>query len=205
MAVGQENKGKKKEFHDFFRMAEKRKAQADNSEFLTDESPNAAKHWGSECQKSGGAGGTVSCRGYRGGAPNPCATALSPQTTLRVRSTEDEDSPKGYRSPKPATPSGGAGRKALFAGAGGQLGVFRQTEPPFLERGRRREISKQIEIPEKMFQNHLSPQCGGNDGKNHQGGQCDADHPHQNGFPPGPFILETCHIQRPPCHTLGSV
>ena len=33
MAVGQENKGKKKEFHDFFRMAEKRKAQADNSEF----------------------------------------------------------------------------------------------------------------------------------------------------------------------------
>ena len=51
MAVGQENKGKKKAFHDFFRMTEKRKAQADNSEFLTDESPNAAKHWGSECQK----------------------------------------------------------------------------------------------------------------------------------------------------------
>ena len=43
-----------------------------------------------------------------------------------MRSTEDEDSPKGYRSPKPATHSG-AGRKALFAGAGGQLGVFRQT------------------------------------------------------------------------------
>ena len=43
-----------------------------------------------------------------------------PQTSLRVRSTEDEDSPKGYRSPKPATHSE-AGRKALFAGAGGQL------------------------------------------------------------------------------------
>ena len=38
----------------------------------------------------------------------------------RVRSTEGEDSPKGYRSPKPATP-GGAGRKALFAGIGGLL------------------------------------------------------------------------------------
>ena len=60
----------------------------------------------SECQKSGGAGGTVSCRGYRGGAPNPFAAALSPQTSLRVRSTEDEDSPKGYRSPKPATKGG---------------------------------------------------------------------------------------------------
>ena len=47
-----------------------------------------------------------------------------------MRSTEDEDSPKGYRSPKPATPSGGEGRKALFAGNGGQLGVFRQAEPP---------------------------------------------------------------------------
>ena len=46
-----------------------------------------------------------------------------------MRSTEDEDSPKGYRSLKPATPSG-AGRKALFAGNGGQLGVFRQTESP---------------------------------------------------------------------------
>ena len=44
-----------------------------------------------------------------------------------MHSTEDEDSPKGYRSPKPATP-GGAGRKALFAGAGGQLGIFRQTD-----------------------------------------------------------------------------
>ena len=43
---------------------------------------------------------------------------------LRVRSTEDEDSPKGYRSPKPAPPSGGAGRKALFAGANGQLVFF---------------------------------------------------------------------------------
>ena len=41
-----------------------------------------------------------------------------------MRSTEDEDSPKGYRSPKPATPCGGAGRKALFAGNSGQLWVF---------------------------------------------------------------------------------
>ena len=41
-----------------------------------------------------------------------------------MRSTEDEDSPKGYRSPKPATPCVGAGRKALFAGNGGQLGDF---------------------------------------------------------------------------------
>ncbi|MCI6036880.1 MAG: hypothetical protein MR748_02705, partial [Clostridiales bacterium] len=57
--------------------------------------------------------------------PNPYAATFSPQTSLRVRSTEDEDSPKGYRSPKPATP-GGAGRKALFAGNGGQLGGFRQ-------------------------------------------------------------------------------
>ncbi len=61
----------------------------------------------SECQKSGGAGGTPSCQGYRGRAPNHCAAALSTQTSLRVRSTEDEDSPKGYRSPKPATPCGG--------------------------------------------------------------------------------------------------
>ena len=52
MAVRQENKGKKKDFHDFFRMAEKQKAQADNSEFLTDESPNAAKHWGF-CHRKG--------------------------------------------------------------------------------------------------------------------------------------------------------
>ena len=72
----------------------------------------------SECQKSGGARGTASCRGYRGRAPNPYAAALFPQTSLRVRSTEDEDSPKGYRSPKPATLRG-AGRKALFAGNGG--------------------------------------------------------------------------------------
>ena len=57
----------------------------------------------------------------------PYAAALSPRTSLRVRSTEDEDSPKGYRSPKPATLRG-AGRKALFAGNGGQLWVFRQTE-----------------------------------------------------------------------------
>ena len=49
-----------------------------------------------------------------------------------MRSTEDEDSPKGYRSPKPATPSGGAGRKALFAGNGGQLEGFRQTGRPAL-------------------------------------------------------------------------
>ena len=53
-----------------------------------------------------------------GRAPNPYAAALFPQTSLRVRSTEDEDSPKGYRSPKPATLRG-AGRKALFAGNGG--------------------------------------------------------------------------------------
>ena len=57
----------------------------------------------------------------------PYAAALSPRTSLRVRSTEDEDSPKGYRSPKPATPSGGVGRKALFAGAGGRSGG-RQSE-----------------------------------------------------------------------------
>ena len=54
----------------------------------------------------------------------PYAAALSPRTSLRVRSTEDEDSPKGYRSPKPATPSGGVGRKALFAGDGSQSGFF---------------------------------------------------------------------------------
>ena len=81
---------------------------------------------GDRSAKSGGAGGTASCRGYRGGAPNPCAAALFPQTSLRVRSTEDEDSPKGYRSPKPTTLCG-AGRKALFAGNSGQLWVFRQT------------------------------------------------------------------------------
>ena len=75
--------------------------------------------------KSGGAGGTASCRGHRGGAPNPCAAAFFPQTSLRVRSTEDEDSPKGYRSPKPATLRG-AGRKALFAGNSGQLGLSRR-------------------------------------------------------------------------------
>ena len=44
-----------------------------------------------------------------------------------MRSTEDEDSPKGYRSPKPATHSV-AGRKALFAGNSSQFEVFRQTE-----------------------------------------------------------------------------
>ena len=59
-----------------------------------------------------------------GRAPNPYAAALFPQTSLRVRSTEDEDSPKGYRSPKPAMPCGGAGRKALFAGIYGQHGFF---------------------------------------------------------------------------------
>ena len=69
-----------------------------------------------------------------------------------MRSTEDEDSPKGYRSPKPATLRG-AGRKALFAGNGGQLGVFRQTEaelrkeaPPFLcpknKKGRDKMITR---------------------------------------------------------------
>ena len=61
---------------------------------------------------------------------------FSQQTSLRVRSTEDEDSPKGYRSPKPATHSG-AGREALFAGAGGQLGVFRQTASAASARERR--------------------------------------------------------------------
>ena len=61
----------------------------------------------------------------------PYAAVLSPRTSLRVRSTEDEDSPKGYRSPKPATPSGVAGRKALFAGKGGQFWFFRQTEKIF--------------------------------------------------------------------------
>ena len=40
---------------------------------------------------------------------------------LRVRSTEDEDSPKGHRSPKSAMRSM-AGRKALFAGIYGQHG-----------------------------------------------------------------------------------
>jgi len=54
----------------------------------------------------------------------PYAAALSPRTSLRGRSTEDEDSPKGYRSPKPATPSGGVGRKALFAGNNGQSVFF---------------------------------------------------------------------------------
>ena len=54
----------------------------------------------------------------------PYAAALSPRTSLRVRNTEDEDSPKGYRSPKPATPSGGVGRKALFAGDGSRSGFF---------------------------------------------------------------------------------
>ena len=52
---------------------------------------------GAECQKIGGAGGTASCRGYRGRAPKPCAAALFPQTSV-----------------------------ALFAGIGGQLRVFRQ-------------------------------------------------------------------------------
>ena len=70
----------------------------------------------SECQKSGGAGGTVSCRGYRGSAPNPCAAALSPQTSV-----------------------------ALFAGAGGQLGVFRQAERPLHEQGALFHIGKMKE------------------------------------------------------------
>ena len=42
----------------------------------------------------------------RNGDSVPYAAALSPRTSLRVRSTEDEDSPKGYRSPKPATKGG---------------------------------------------------------------------------------------------------
>ena len=56
----------------------------------------------------------------------PYAAAFFLRTSLRVRSTEDEDSPKGYRSPKPA-PRRGAGRRALFAGAGGRSGG-RQSE-----------------------------------------------------------------------------
>ena len=66
---------------------------------------------------------------YKMACRKPRVGHCSPQTSLRVRSTEDEDSPKGYRSPKPATTYSVAGRKALFAGAGGQLGFFRQTEP----------------------------------------------------------------------------
>ena len=45
------------------------------------------------------------CRGDRGRAPNPCATALSPQTSV-----------------------------ALFAGVDGQLGGFRQTETMLVTR-----------------------------------------------------------------------
>ena len=89
------------------------------------------------------------CRGYRGSAPNPCAAALSPQTSLRVRSTEDEDSPKGYRSPKPATLSGGAGRKALFAGAGGQLRVFRQATPAWFPMPG--QSVKKVEVQEALL------------------------------------------------------
>ncbi len=74
----------------------------------------------SECQKSGGAGGTASCRGYRGRAPNPCAAALSPQAP-RTRTARRATA---VRSP----PRHVAGRKALFAGNSGQLGFFRQTE-----------------------------------------------------------------------------
>ena len=69
--------------------------------------PNGKKGT-AERQKSGGAGGTASCRGYRGSAPNPCAAALSPQTSV-----------------------------ALFAGNGGQLGVFRQTDMPFVPNGKK--------------------------------------------------------------------
>ena len=64
-----------------------------------------------------------------------------------MRSTEDEDSPKGYRSPKPATPSG-AGRKALFAGNSGQLGVFRQSELPD-EQGA--QSVKKVEVQEALL------------------------------------------------------
>ena len=59
----------------------------------------------------------------------PYAAAFFLRTSLRVRSTEDEDSPKGYRSPKPATPSGGVGRKALFAGDDGRSGFFDSLSP----------------------------------------------------------------------------
>ena len=70
-------------------------------------------------------------KAYKTACRKPRVGRCCPQTSLRVRSTEDEDSPKGYRSPKPATP-GGAGRKALFAGDNGQHGFFRQPErPPF--------------------------------------------------------------------------
>ena len=71
-----------------------------------------------ECQKSGGAGGTASCRGYRGGAPNPCAAALSPQTSV-----------------------------ALFAGNSGQLGVFRQAEAFRPEKGRKARLLDSIVSP----------------------------------------------------------
>ncbi len=53
----------------------------------------------SVCQKSGGAGGTASCRGFRGRAPKPYAAAFFPRTS-----------------------------EALFAGAGGRSGVFRQSD-----------------------------------------------------------------------------
>ena len=62
---------------------------------------HAALIGGSECQKSGGAEVSASCRGYRGEAPNPCAAAHFPQTS-----------------------------EALFAGNDGQLGIFQQTVPP---------------------------------------------------------------------------
>ena len=66
-----------------------------------------------------------------------------------MRSTEDEDSPKGYRSPKPATPCVGAGRKALFAGIGGQLGGFRQIGRPAL-RGAVLSV-KTVEVQEALL------------------------------------------------------
>ena len=83
--------------------------QVTKQAFSSSQAYQSVKEWKyTECQKSGGAGGTASCRGYRGRAPNPCAAALSPQTSV-----------------------------ALFAGNGGQLGVFRQTASPafLLEKG----------------------------------------------------------------------
>ena len=81
--------------------------QTENNQTMREHTPLRGSMLFPECKKSGGAGGTASCRGYRGRAPNPCAAALSPQTSV-----------------------------ALFAGNGGQLEVFRQTEsiqPPLRE------------------------------------------------------------------------
>ncbi len=77
---------------------------------------------GAECQKSGGAGGTASCRGYRGGAPKPCAAALFPQTSV-----------------------------ALFAGADGQLGVFDKLIPQRKSPCRRKFLRNRRPIKRKHF------------------------------------------------------